>query len=108
MDTKIFEAPVLEPTTRRFIDALSSQGGRPIYQLSIADAREVLEGLQRQPNQKLPVQEGDNTFLGGPNGKVSTRIIRPENSTRELPEVMYIHADGLFGWAKMPSLKTMS
>lgn len=54
MDTKRFEAPVLEPTTQRFIDALSSQGGKPVYQLSIAEAREVLEGLQRQPVEKLP------------------------------------------------------
>ena len=26
MDTKIFEAPVLEPTTQKFIDGLASQG----------------------------------------------------------------------------------
>ena len=94
MDTKRFEAPVLEPTTQRFIDALSSQGGKPVYQLSIAEAREVLEGLQRQPVEKLPSQEEDITIPGGPSGKISTRIIRPPNSTGKLPVVMYIHGGG--------------
>ncbi len=69
MDTKIFEAPVLEPTTQEFIDALASQGGKPIYQLSTADAREVLEGLQREPVQKLPAHEEDITIPGGLNDK---------------------------------------
>ncbi len=94
MDTKIFEAPVLEPTTQKFIDGLASQGGKPIYELSIADAREVLEGIQRQPVQKLPAQEEDVTVPGGPSGKISIRIIRPANSTGRLPVVMYIHGGG--------------
>ena len=94
MDTKIFEAPVLEPTTQKFIDGLASQGGKPIYELSIADAREVLEGLQRQPVEKLPAQEEDITIPGGPSGKISIRIIRPANSTGKLPVVMYIHGGG--------------
>jgi acetyl esterase len=94
MDTKIFEAPVLEPTTQRFIDSLASPGGKPIYQLSIAEAREVLEGIQRQPVQKLPAQEEDITIPGGPSGKISTRIIRPANSTGKLPVIMYTHGGG--------------
>lgn len=94
MDTKIFEAPVLEPTTQKFIDSLASRGGKPIYELSIADAREALEGLQRQPAEKLPAQEEDVAIPGGPSGKISTRIIRPANSTGKLPVVMYIHGGG--------------
>ena len=94
MGTKIFEAPVLEPTTQEFIDSLAAQGGKPIYQLSIADAREVLEWLQRQPVEKLPVQEEDFTITGGPNGKISTRIIRPANATGKLPVIMYFHGGG--------------
>ena len=47
----------LEPTTQKFIDALAAQGGKPIYQLSNAEARAVLEGLQSQPVDKLPAVE---------------------------------------------------
>jgi acetyl esterase len=104
MDIKISEAPVLEPTTQRFIDALASRGGKPIYQLSIADAREVLEGLQRQPIEKLPAQEEDITIPGGPNGKVSARIIRPANSTGKLPVIMYTHGGAGYWGAKTPTI----
>jgi hypothetical protein len=104
MDTKIFEARVLEPTTQKFIDGLASQGGKPIYELSISDAREVLEGIQRQPVQKLPAQEEDITVPGGPNGKISIRIIRPANSTGRLPVVIYIFTAAAGYWgAKTPA-----
>jgi len=37
---------VLEPKTQGFVDALAAQGGKPIFELSYADARKVLEDLQ--------------------------------------------------------------
>jgi hypothetical protein len=37
---------ILESKTQAFIDALSAQGGKPIYQLSYDDARQVLEDAQ--------------------------------------------------------------
>jgi acetyl esterase len=39
-------APVLEPTTQNFVDALTAAGGPPIYTLSPDDARDVLAGAQ--------------------------------------------------------------
>ena len=84
----------LEPTTQKFIDALAAQGGKPIYQLSNAEARAVLEGLQSQPVDKLPAVEEDRTIPGGPSGQVSVRIIRPEKATGKLPVIMYFHGGG--------------
>ena len=76
-----------------------------MYELSIADAREVLKEMQRQPVQKLPAQEEDITIPGGPNGKVSARIIRPANSTGRLPAVVYIHGGGwILGSKKHPQI----
>jgi acetyl esterase len=43
-------APVLEPTTQKFIDALAAAGGPPIYTLSPDAARDVLAGAQAQPS----------------------------------------------------------
>jgi acetyl esterase len=84
----------LEPKTQKFIDALAAQGGKPIYQLSNAEARAVLEGLQSQPVDKLPAVEEDRTIPGGPSGQVSVRIIRPEKATGKLPVIMYFHGGG--------------
>ena len=84
----------LEQTTQKFIDAIAAQGGKPLYELSISDARGVLEGLQSQPVDKLPAIEEDHTIPGGPNGEVSVRIVRPENATGVLPAIMYFHGGG--------------
>jgi hypothetical protein len=31
--------PILEPQTQAFVDALNAQGGKPLHELSYADAR---------------------------------------------------------------------
>ena len=43
------QGPVLEATTAGFIDALVAARGPPIYKMSVADARNVLESLQSKP-----------------------------------------------------------
>ena len=86
--------PSLNRRPKSFIDGLASQEESRSTELSIADAREVLEGIQRQPIQKLPAQEEDITIPGGPCGKISIRIIRPANSTGGVPVVMYFHGGG--------------
>lgn len=84
----------LETATQKFVDFLNAQGGKPLYQLSVSDARAVLENLQSQPVDKLPAAIEDLTIPGGPNGQVSIRIIRPENATGKLPVIMYFHGGG--------------
>lgn len=88
------ETGQLEQTTQKFADALAAQGGKPLYQLSVSEAREVLENLQSQPVEKLPAEIQDLTIPGGPNGQVSIRIIRPQNATGTLPVIMYFHGGG--------------
>jgi acetyl esterase len=70
-------APVLEPTTQNFVDALTAAGGPPIYTLSPDDARDVLAGAQAQPVAKLPASIEDTTFPVGPTGSVRIRVVRP-------------------------------
>lgn len=92
--TTITKTGQLEMTTQKFADALAAQGGKPLYQMSIDDARAVLEGLQAQPVEKLPADLEDRMIRGGPNGQVSIRIVRPANATGTLPAIMYFHGGG--------------
>jgi acetyl esterase len=85
---------VLEPTTQAFVDALAAQGGLPIYELSYAGARKVLEDAQSQPVAKLPANVEERVLPVGPNGEVSVRIYRPQGSKGLLPVVMYFHGGG--------------
>ncbi len=86
--------PVLEPKTQSFIDAVSSQGGKPLYTLSYSDARKVLEGAQSGENVKAPAEIEDKRFPVGPTGEVSVRIYRPVGAKGPLPVVMYFHGGG--------------
>jgi acetyl esterase len=86
--------PVLELKTQAFVDALNAQGGKPLYELSYADARKVLEDAQAIPVRKLPADVEDKVLPVGPTGEVSVRIYRPIGAKGLLPVVMYFHGGG--------------
>jgi acetyl esterase len=71
-----WKQPILEPTTQAFIDVLAAQGGKPLYELSYADARNVLEEAQAGPVAKWPADVEDRVSPVGPTGEVSVRIYR--------------------------------
>jgi acetyl esterase len=86
--------PILEPTTQAFVDALNAQGGKPLYELSYADARKVLENAQAIEVTKLPADIEDAILPVGPGGELSVRIYRPKGAKGLLPVVMYFHGGG--------------
>lgn len=88
------KAPVVDPIIQAFIDALAAQGGKPIYQLSVADARGVLESVQSRQVEKLPANIENRIIGAGPSGRISLRIVRPPNATGRLPSIMYFHGGG--------------
>jgi acetyl esterase len=88
------EQIVLEPKTQAFIDALTAQGGKPIYQLSYKDARQVLEDAQAQAVPKLPADIEDREIPAGGLGNISVRIYRPKGAQGTPPAVMYLHGGG--------------
>lgn len=89
-------SPHLEPETRRFLEQVNAQGGKPLYELSPEDARKVLSGLQAGKDvEKLPADIEDHTLPGGPDDKgVSIRIVRPRGRTEPLPVIMHFHGGG--------------
>ena len=88
------KSPILEPTTRAFIDAVTAQGGKPLYDLPYADARKVLEDAQAVKVTKLPADIEEKTLPVGPTGEVPVRIYRPKGAKGQLPVVMYFHGGG--------------
>ena len=82
---------ILEGKTQAFVDALSAQGGKPIYELSYGDARKVLEDAQAGTVTTLPADVEDKVLPVGPTGEVSVRIYRPKGAKGALPVVMYFH-----------------
>lgn len=84
----------LEKATEAFIDKLASSGAPPIYKLTPAQARDVLENVQSSAIEKPQVKIEDRKIPCGPKGEVSIRILRPQNATEKLPVIMYFHGAG--------------
>ena len=90
--TGALAAPVLEPTTQKFIDGLA--GAKPIYTLSPQAAREVLLGAQSGPIHLTKVSIEDRLLPVGPTGQTRIRVIRPEHISDTLPVILYYHGAG--------------
>lgn len=84
----------LDPQAQDFLDQLAAADGPPLYTLSYAAARGVLDKLQAGPVEMLPAQVSERTVPGGPTGPVSVHVVRPEGAKGDLPGIVYIHGGG--------------
>lgn len=87
-------AVVLEPAAQDLADALAAGGGPPLYTLSPADARAVLDQAQSGSVAMAPAEIEEHTIPGGPDGTVSLTLVRPVNKNGSLPVVVYTHGGG--------------
>jgi acetyl esterase len=83
---------VLESAAQDFADATSTPPF--IYELSPAEGREVLEGVQRSPIDKPDVEIEDLVISRGPHGQIAVRLLKPAGTTGPLPVILYTHGAG--------------
>src|SRR6516225_12372059 len=90
------DAPLLEPATQQFVDAVAA--GPAMAELSPDDARKFLADTQSGSIGKPAARFEDRVIPVGPTGSVSVRIVRPEGASEALPTVVYVHGGGwIFG-----------
>ena len=96
MSGTVGQKPVIDPGTEQWLDALAAgASGPPLYELSPADARQVLRDVQTSvPVELEPAEVHDRSIAGGPTGEVDLRIVRPERRGGALPLVVYTHGGG--------------
>ena len=82
---------VLEAASQEFVDATSTPPF--IYELTPAEARKVLDDVQGEPIDKLPVEERWIT-VPAEVGDVRVRIVTPPEVTGTLPAILYMHGGG--------------
>src|SRR5690349_581636 len=82
---------VLEAASQQFVDATSTPPF--IYELTPDDARKVLDDVQSQPVDKLPVDERWVT-VPAEVGDVRVRIVRSPQADGTLPVILYMHGGG--------------
>jgi acetyl esterase len=75
MSTTTTHPPVvLEPASQEFVEATAKPP--PLYELTPAEARKVLDDVQAEPIDKLPVEDNWIT-VPAEVGDVRARIVRP-------------------------------
>lgn len=91
----------LDPTISEWLVQLKESHPPPIYSLKPADAREVLEDLQKQHGRGLHGVRVESRFVPGLNGNVPIDIYwpAPESSAWQktrgpLPVILYLHGGG--------------
>jgi acetyl esterase/lipase len=82
---------VLEAASQEFVDATSMPPF--IYELTPDEARKVLDDVQAEPIEKLPVDESWITVPAAV-GDVRVRIVRPPDAERTPPVILNVHGGG--------------
>jgi acetyl esterase len=82
---------VLERASQEFVDATSKPPF--IFELSPEESRKVLDDVQAEPIDKLPVEERWIT-VPAEVGEVRVRIVRPPDATGTLAAILYMHGGG--------------
>ena len=86
----------LESEAQAFADATAKPPF--LFDLGPEKGRAVVDGVQSEPVDKLPIEIENLTVSGGPGGHVSIRILRPLNAPSTLPVILYNHGAGwVFG-----------
>lgn len=86
--------PSIQSQTREFLKALNSGGGKPLEQLSPADARQVLVGAQESVEADYSGIEESEKTITQDGLSVTIHVVRPLGATGILPVFMFFHGGG--------------
>jgi acetyl esterase len=85
-------SPGVEVHTQGFLNALAQGGGKPLEQLSVADARAVLVGAQQGAN--LPAADVSEKTIRVDGQSIKLVVVKPVGTKGTLPAFMYFHGGG--------------
>ena len=86
--------PQIESHVKAFLNAVNSGGGKPIEQLSPADARTVLAGLQSSVKVDLSGITVTEKTINADGQSIRINIVKPANAKGTLPVFMFFHGGG--------------
>lgn len=84
----------LDPQVREFLDQVAAMGGPHLHEVSVADARQMIELLsQMTGGAPEPVANVEDRTVPGPEGPLAVRLYRPRADTG-CPLLVYFHGGG--------------
>jgi acetyl esterase len=86
--------PQIESHVKAFLNALNSSGGKPIEQLTPAEARAALAGLQSSVKVDLSGITITERIISADGQSIKINIVKPANARGTLPVFMFFHGGG--------------
>jgi acetyl esterase len=86
--------PFIEKRTRSFLKMLNSSGGKPMEQMTPAEARVVLEKVQSSVDVDLSGIEISAKTINTDGLSIKLFIVRPEGARDDVPAFMFFHGGG--------------
>lgn len=86
--------PQVFTEVRSFLKALNSSDGKPLEQLSVADARGVLVGAQKSVEVNYSGIEESEKIISQNGYKVKIHITKPKGAKANAPVFIFIHGGG--------------
>lgn len=87
-------SPGVEHNVQGFLDAVAAGGGKPLEQLSPADARAVLSSVQAGPKLDLPKVDISSKIIMADGHEIKLNVVRPAGVKGTLPVFMFFHGGG--------------
>ncbi len=84
----------LDPMVQSFVEELSKNDGKPLYELTPRQAREVLINVQKDKPKVPAVDTVETTVPLAGSKTMRVLIVRPLQNTEPLPVIFYIHGGG--------------
>lgn len=85
-------SPGVETKTQEFLNALAQGDGKPLEQLSVADARAVLVGAQQGAS--LPAADVTEKTIKADGQSIKLVVVKPPGTKGTLPAFMFFHGGG--------------
>jgi acetyl esterase len=83
----------LDPQAKTLLDTLAGMGTPPLYTLSVADGRKVMEGLAALGGEPEAVSKVEDREIPGPLGAIPIRIYTPTGNG-PFPILVFFHGGG--------------
>ena len=86
--------PNLSTKTEEFIINIENSIPKPLFEMSVNEARNYLLNLQNKPKETIEADIFDTHIFYKENKNIELRIVKPKNVKEKLPLVFYIHGGG--------------
>lgn len=94
MNSPSSKLPNLTQETEKFVEEIEAMDLKPLYELSLEEARKFLLDLQKKFHRDIDAEIVDTQISASGGKTIDLRVVRPKNNDEKLPAIVYVHGGG--------------